>query len=78
MNVNFFYDNQIKIPDAFRPNENINKMIPISFDDITITSEKILKTLEEQNYSKDNFKIEDIKFDDEIKDNLKKLKFVNL
>ena len=43
MNVNFFYDNQIKIPDAFRPNENINKMIPISFDDITITSEKILK-----------------------------------
>ena len=32
-------------------------MIPISLDDITITSEKILKTLEEQNYSKDDFKI---------------------
>lgn len=78
MNVNFFYDNQINIPDAFRPNENINKMIPISFDDIPISSEKILKTLKEQNYSKDNFKINDIKFDDEIKDNLKKLKFINL
>ena len=78
MNVNFFFDNQIKMPDAFELSENINKMIPISFDDISISSEKILKTLKEQNYSKDNFKIKEIKFDSEIENNLKNLKFINL
>ena len=77
MNVNFFFDNQIKMPDAFELSENINKMIPISFDDISISSEKILKTLKEQNYSKDNFKIKEIKFDSEIENNLKNLKFIN-